>query len=237
MFKGKKRIVQIAIIVFVLAGMFAYRDQALAQGDPVTSDVTDNIVVQIDTIWLFLGAFLVFFMQAGFAMVESGFSRAKNAANLMLKNIIDFAAGSILYFAIGFGLMYGTSAGGFIGTDNFFLRDIAISTDNAYGWVDFLYQVMFAGAAATIVSGAVAERLKFNVYLIYTVVVTALVYPISGTLALGRRLDFPVRLCGFCRVYGCSCGRWFFGPRGRVASRPSHRQIQQRRLQQRHPWP
>jgi len=180
MFKGKKRIVQIAIILFVLAGMFAFRDQALAQGDPVTSDVTDNIVVQIDTIWLFLGAFLVFFMQAGFAMVESGFSRAKNAANLMLKNVIDFSAGSLLYFAIGFGLMYGTSAGGFIGTDNFFLRDIAISTDNAYGWVDFLYQVMFAGAAATIVSGAVAERLKFNVYLIYTVVITALVYPISG---------------------------------------------------------
>lgn len=180
MFKGKKRIVQIAIIMFVLAGMFAFRDKALAQGDPVTSEVTDNIVVQIDTIWLFVGAFLVFFMQAGFAMVESGFSRAKNAANLMLKNVIDFAAGSILYFAIGFGLMYGTSAGGFIGTDNFFLRDIAISTDNAYGWVDFLYQVMFAGAAATIVSGAVAERLKFNVYLIYTVVVTGLVYPISG---------------------------------------------------------
>lgn len=180
MFKGKKRIVQIAIIMFVLAGMFAFRGKALAQGDPVTSEVTDNIVVQIDTIWLFVGAFLVFFMQAGFAMVESGFSRAKNAANLMLKNVIDFAAGSILYFAIGFGLMYGTSAGGFIGTDNFFLRDIAISTDNAYGWVDFLYQVMFAGAAATIVSGAVAERLKFNVYLIYTVVVTGLVYPISG---------------------------------------------------------
>jgi Amt family ammonium transporter len=119
-------------------------------------------------------------MQAGFAMVESGFTRSKNAANLLMKNLIDFAGGSLVYFAIGFGLMYGASAGGFIGTSNFFLSEVSISPDNAYGWVDFLFQAMFAAAAATIVSGAVAERMKFKSYLIYSIVITAFIYPISG---------------------------------------------------------
>ena len=170
-----KRIVGIALILGLLLALSA--NVAFAQGD---SPVTDSIIVQIDTIWLFIGSFLVFWMQAGFAMVESGFSRSKNAANLLMKNLMDFCMGAMLFFAIGFGIMYGTSAGGLIGTSNFFLSDISISADNAYGWVDFLFQLMFAAAAATIVSGAVAERLKFNSYLIYSAVLTGLIYPISG---------------------------------------------------------
>lgn len=142
--------------------------------------VTEQIIIQIDTIWLFIGSFLVFWMQAGFAMVESGFSRAKNAANLLMKNLMDFCMGALLFFAVGFGLMYGTSAGGFLGTSNFFLIELNPADLNAYSWVDFLFQLMFAAAAATIVSGAVAERLKFKAYLVYSAVMTALIYPISG---------------------------------------------------------
>ncbi|MCO5191596.1 MAG: ammonium transporter, partial [Anaerolineae bacterium] len=151
-------VVAVFLVLLALTG-----GKAFAQEDGPT---TGEIVIQLDVIWLFIGAFLVFWMQAGFAMVESGFSRSKNAANLLMKNLLDFAVGTIVFFAIGFGLMYGDSAGGFIGTSNFFLSDIAITPDAAYDWVDFLFQLMFAAAAATIVSGAVAERLKFKSYLV-----------------------------------------------------------------------
>ena len=173
--KNLLRTVGIAAFVAVLIGLV--NNTAFAQEEGYT---TEQIVVQIDTIWLFIGAFLVFFMQAGFALVESGFTRAKNAANLILKNFMDFSAGALLYFAIGFAIMYGASAGGFIGTSNFFLSELAISTDSPYEWVDFLFQLMFAATAATIVSGVVAERLKFNVYIIYSVILIGLIYPISG---------------------------------------------------------
>ena len=175
MFRNRK-LRTLTIISVVLALVVVFSNTAFAQDEVSTSE----IVVQIDTIWLFIGAFLVFWMQAGFAMVESGFSRAKNAANLLMKNLMDFSGGALLYFCIGFGLMYGTSAGGFIGTDNFFLSNLDPAAFDAYSWVDFLFQLMFAAAAATIVSGAVAERLKFNAYLVYSVVITGLIYPISG---------------------------------------------------------
>ena len=177
MFRISKRVKKITFIALILGLLTLFSIQVTFAQEEVP---TDQIIVQIDTIWLFIGAFLVFWMQAGFAMVESGFTRSKNAANLLMKNLIDFAGGSLVYFAIGFGLMYGASAGGFIGTNNFFLSEVSISTDNAYGWVDFLFQVMFAAAAATIVSGAVAERMKFKSYLIYSIVITAFIYPISG---------------------------------------------------------
>ncbi len=150
---------------------------AAAQGN---GTAVSSVTTQIDTIWLLMAAFLVFFMQAGFAMVESGFSRSKNAANLLMKNLMDFAMGTLLFFAMGYGLMYGTSKFGIIGTDNFFLSKLGYGADSGYNWAGFLFQLVFAGTAATIVSGAVAERLKFNAYLIYSVVVVGLIYPISG---------------------------------------------------------
>jgi len=104
----------------------------------------------------------------------------KNAANLLMKNLMDFAVGSVLYFAVGFGIMFGTDVGGFIGSDNFFLSGISLSTESGFEWAFFLFQTVFAAAAATIVSGAVAERLKFSAYLVYTVLITAIIYPISG---------------------------------------------------------
>lgn len=163
------------IPMLALLAVFGFASRTFAQ-----DDVTENIIVQIDTIWLFIGSFLVFFMQAGFALVESGFTRSKNAANLIMKNLLDFAAGALLYFAIGFGFMYGASAGGFIGTENFFLSNLVIADADAYSWVDFLFQTMFAATAATIVSGAVAERMKFTSYLVYSVVISGIIYPISG---------------------------------------------------------
>ena len=140
----------------------------------------ETITTQIDTMWLVIGSAFVFLMQAGFALVESGFTRSKNAANLIMKNLLDFCAGALIFFAVGFGFMYGDSAGGFIGTSNFFLSSLNIADADAYSWVDFLFQTMFAATAATIVSGAVAERMKFTSYILYSALLTALVYPISG---------------------------------------------------------
>jgi Amt family ammonium transporter len=123
-------------------------------------------------------------MQAGFAMVETGFTRAKNAINIMMKNLMDFAIGSIAFFAIGFGLMFGESATGWIGTTGFFLSDFKVGGDP---WVlaFWMFQVVFAATAATIVSGAMAERTKFSGYLLYSFVISALVYPIFGGWAWG----------------------------------------------------
>ena len=129
-----------------------------------------------DMIWLILAAALVFFMQAGFAMVETGLTRAKNAGNILMKNLMDFSAGAVVFWAVGWALMYGASAGGFIGTDQFFLSGAGPSM-----FRDWMFQVVFAATAATIVSGAMAERTKFTSYLVYSVFVTALIYPISGS--------------------------------------------------------
>ncbi len=170
------RILAIPTLAFLLIGLFGSNSFAQGTDGPDLADLTNAV----NMTWVLLAAFLVFFMQAGFAMVESGFSRAKNAANLLMKNLMDFAVGSMLYFAVGFGLMFGTDAAGFIGTDNFFLSNISLTTDSGFEWAFFLFQTVFAAAAATIVSGAVAERLKFSAYLVYTVLITAIIYPISG---------------------------------------------------------
>lgn len=163
--------------ILITAFVFAFLGHKRVFAQEIT---TDQIALQIDLIWLFIGSFLVFFMQAGFAMLTAGFTRAKNSANLLMKNLMDFCFGALLFFVIGYGLMYGNSVGGFIGGSNFFLSDEVISADSARGWVDFLFQLMFAAAAATIVAGAVAERLKFSTYIIYSCVMTAFIYPISG---------------------------------------------------------
>jgi len=137
-----------------------------------------------DYLWTLIAAALVFFMQAGFAMVESGFTRAKNAVNIMMKNLMDFAMGSLAFWAIGFGLMFGATSTGWFGTSGFFLSDFSPGEDP---WVlaFWMFQVVFAATAATIVSGAMAERTKFSGYLVYSVFVSALIYPIFGSWAWG----------------------------------------------------
>ena len=137
-----------------------------------------------DYLWTLVAAALVFFMQAGFAMVEVGFTRAKNAVNILMKNLMDFAIGSMVFWAIGFGLMFGVSSTGWFGTSGFFLSDFAPGKDP---WVlaFWMFQAVFAATAATIVSGAMAERTKFIGYLVYSALVSALIYPIFGSWAWG----------------------------------------------------
>lgn len=123
-------------------------------------------------------------MQAGFAMVESGFTRAKNSVNIMMKNLMDFSIGSLGYWILGFGIMFGATMGGLFGTSGFFLAD-AIPDTADWPFAFFIFQTVFAATAATIVSGAMAERTKFSSYLVYSVVISALIYPISGHWAWG----------------------------------------------------
>ncbi len=137
-----------------------------------------------DYLWTLIAAALVFFMQAGFAMVEAGFTRAKNAVNILMKNLMDFSMGSIAFWAIGFGLMFGASSTGWFGTSGFFLSDFSPGKDP---WVlaFWMFQAVFAATAATIVSGAMAERTKFIGYLVYSALLSAFIYPIFGSWAWG----------------------------------------------------
>ncbi len=132
----------------------------------------------VDTIWVLFAAALVFFMQAGFAMVETGFTRAKNAGNIIMKNLMDFALGSLVFWVFGFGLIFGPSLGGIIGMPDFFVRNNYDSTFPTAAF--FIFQTVFCATAATIVSGAMAERTKFISYCIYSVAISAFVYPVSA---------------------------------------------------------
>ena len=131
-----------------------------------------------------MAAALVFFMQAGFAMVETGFTRAMNAVNIMMKNLMDFSMGSLALWAIGFGVMFGASSTGWFGTSGFFLSDFKVGSDP---WVlaFWMFQVVFCATAATIVSGSMAERTKFSGYLIYSATLSAIIYPVFGSWAWG----------------------------------------------------
>jgi len=142
-------------------------------------ETLQGLQIGIDNMWLLVAAFLVMFMQPGFAMVEAGFTRSKNTANILMKNLMDFSIGSILYWAIGFTIMYGDSIGGFIGMPNLFFMSDGFG-DNYSDYADLFFQTVFAATAATIVSGAMAERTEFKAYLIFSIVITVLIYPISG---------------------------------------------------------
>ncbi len=143
----------------------------------------------LNVVWTLIGGILVFTMQAGFAMVETGLTRAKNAANIMMKNTFDFVMGSIAFFLVGYALMFGNDAasGGFCGLTGFgmtFTPD-EHGMSESWDWTLMFFQTMFAATAATIVSGAVAERTKFTAYLVYSVLISLLIYPIYGHWAWG----------------------------------------------------
>src|SRR3989344_6136005 len=146
----------------------------------------DILKVHLDTVWVLMTAFLVFFMNAGFALVESGLSRAKNCVNILAKNYVVFAVSTLAFFAVGFGLMFG-NGNALIGQTGFFPSLInGSSAFSSLDWTSvpmaakFFFQLGFAGTAATIVSGAVAERIKFRAFIIFSAVLTALLYPIDG---------------------------------------------------------
>jgi len=167
-----KRLVPALLVLTLLAAPAAFA------ADPSGAETLKaNPNAAIDFVWVLICAFLVFFMQAGFAMVEGGFCRAKNVSNLMMKNTMDFVMGSLAYFAIGFAIMFGADKMGIFGTSGFFLTG---ETYDVEKYKLFMFQLVFAATAATIVSGAVAERLKFSSYLIYSVAVSAIIYPIYG---------------------------------------------------------
>lgn len=142
-------------------------------------ETLQGLQIGIDNMWLLVAAFLVMFMQPGFAMVEAGFTRSKNTANILMKNLMDFSIGSLLYWIIGFTIMYGESIGGFIGMPDLFFMSDGFG-DNYSDYADLFFQTVFAATAATIVSGAMAERTEFKAYLIFSIVITVLIYPISG---------------------------------------------------------
>jgi len=133
----------------------------------------------LDTVWVLIAAFFVFFMQAGFGMVEAGFIRAKNACNILTKNFLDYCIASLMFFLVGYAFMFG-EGNGFIGFSAFGLSSTGSCPSNLPVWAFWLFQAAFCGAAATIVAGAMAERMKFPAYLMYTVVISAVVYPIIG---------------------------------------------------------
>ncbi len=171
-------------------------------------ETANSIQVNMNIVWTCVAAFLVFFMQAGFAMVESGFTRAKNACNIMMKNLMDFSIGSIAWFVVGFGLMFG-AGNAFLGYGAGFFGN-GIETINAdLGWTFWIFQCVFAGTAATIVSGAMAGRTKFTGYLAYSAVICAVIYPISGHWIWGGgwlgKMGF-VDFAGSTVVH--SCGAW-----------------------------
>lgn len=157
-------------MVLLVAGI-GLQSVFAAEGD--TSLAT--LVQSLDMVWILIAAMLVFFMQAGFAMVEIGLTRAKNAGNIIMKNLMDFSVGSIMFFTIGWALMYGSSVAGWFGNSQYLLLE--------YDTIllrDWMFQVVFAATAATIVSGAMAERTKFKAYLLYSAVISGIIYPISG---------------------------------------------------------
>ncbi|MBF2063042.1 MAG: ammonium transporter [Calothrix sp. C42_A2020_038] len=178
--------IPLAAIIVLASG---YAAVAQTPAGPSTGDLK----VALDTLWVAIAAFLVFFMNAGFGMLETGFCRHKNAVNVLAKNLIVFALATIAFWSIGFGLMFG-NGNDFIGLSGFFLpADNSPAVGNAYkgafealNWTGvpleakFLFQLVFAGTAATIVSGAVAERIKFVDFLIFSLLLVGIAYPITG---------------------------------------------------------
>lgn len=172
----------IRAVLVMLAGLALAPGTLEAEPDPLqTAEATQT---NLNYVWTILAAALVFFMQAGFALLEAGFSQAKNAVNIIMKNVMDASAGGLVFFAVGFGLMFGTSWGGLVGTDGFFLTGTG-DQPQTWTWAFYFFQAVFAATAATIVSGAVAERIKFSGYLLFSITITGLIYPIFGAWAWG----------------------------------------------------
>lgn len=189
----------------------------------------ESVQANLDNVFILLAAVLVILMQAGFALVEAGLTRAKNVANIFMKNLFDFCAGAIAFFAVGFAIAYGGDfgdTGKFIGGDGWFLGDGAFTYGTLTVPVFFMFQVAFAATAATIVSGAMAERTKFIGYLIFSFVISLIIYPVvvrwqwgGGWLFQGSGLPTPfhdfagstiVHLTGGVAAFW---GAKFLGPR------------------------
>src|SRR5687767_11976655 len=188
-----------------------------------TEIAAEDVQTNLDNVFVLLSAVLVIFMQAGFALVEAGLTRAKSVANIMMKNLMDFCAGAVAFFAVGYAFAFGTGGNGFIGSGGWFLGDGAFQYGTLTVPVTFVFQVAFAATAATIVSGAMAERTKFKAYLVYSVFISALIYPIVVHWHWGGgwlfELDTPyIDFAGSSLVHmvggvAALMGAWVLGPR------------------------
>ena len=167
---------------FAVVGCFFIRKTPPDEGDArekeetMTSEILEAINGELFAVWFLIGAALVFWMQAGFAMVEAGFARAKNAGNILMKNLMDFCIGCCVFILIGFSFLLGEDVLGFIGKPGF---DIFTSYEN-FDWSNFVFNLVFCATTATIVSGAMAERTKFLSYCVYSGIISALIYPIEA---------------------------------------------------------
>ena len=183
---GQLEMRKIAVLLLFLAV-----GSVLAQGQ---GEAVRGLTVGVDTLWVLVAAALVFFMQAGFALVEAGLQSAKNVVNILMKNYMDFIIASIAFWAVGFGFMF-ADGNSILGLGGWFLggADSSPLTGDAYAGIfsslswtgvpltaKFFFQLVFAGTAATIVSGAIGGRVKFPSYLVFSVVMTALIYPVLG---------------------------------------------------------
>lgn len=144
-----------------------------------------DLSISLDTVWLLLAAMLVFFMQPGFALCEAGFTRRKNTANILFKNFVDFMIGSVLFWFVGFGIMFGSDGAGFMGMPHFgdlswYHNAAGLPTEG-----ELMFQTVFCATSATIVSGAMAERTKFSMYCVYSFFISLLIYPIEGHWSWG----------------------------------------------------
>lgn len=220
------------LLLLMLGALFP--GSALADDGPTA----ESNAVAIDTVWVLICAYLVFLMHAGFSLVEAGFTRAKNTVNIMMKNLLTISLGMILFFVIGFALAFGGDAGGFIGINGFALSNIADLDFGIPTYGFWFFQAVFCATAATIVSGAVAERIKFIAYILFTIVITAFTYPVvvhwvwngDGWLAQKGFIDFA----GSTVVHGVGgwsalVGAWLLGARigkygknGEVRAIPGH---------------
>lgn len=169
-----QRYIWLSLFGFIVINLIASNTLAAEESIDI-----GQLKMGLDTVWVLLGAFLVFFMQAGFGMVEAGFIRAKNTCNILTKNFLDFCMASLGFFLIGYGLMFG-DGNSFCGTKGWFLLGLESTTNGIPLYAFWLFQAAFCGAAATIVAGGMAERMKFPAYLIYSFIISAFIYPIVG---------------------------------------------------------
>lgn len=193
----KNHFKKLALLLLVMP-MFLYADEPAKAVDPVAEQLAaiDTLKVGLDTLWVLVAGMLVFFMNAGFALVESGFCQSKNTVNILAKNFVVFAAATLSYWAVGWGLMFGDGATPYFASEGIFFlsgADNSPLTLKSYAGVyssmnwtgvpllaKFFFQLVFAATAATIVSGAVAERIKFHSFLIFSFILVAFMYPVSG---------------------------------------------------------
>ncbi len=201
--KGRKertvrRLAIVSLLVLLMLGFTLPFLSGVMAGDATGArTLEENPGAPVDYVWVLICGFLVMFMQPGFAMIEAGFSRAKNVTNVLMKNLMDYSVGSLAFFAVGFALMMGTSAYMLVGTDGFFLAGESYDVDTMLTW---FFMLVFCATTATIVSGAIAERPKFSTYIIYSAVICAVIYPIYGHWLWGggwlSSADFMTRLGG-----------------------------------------